>query len=314
MIFITHDLSTLADICRRIAVMYAGRIVEEGPERRGLRRRRAPVHARARRGVPGDRRPGVPHEPVRAAGRPAGPAPRAERLPVPPALPGARSTSAPRRPSSCGPPGPSREAACVHVRGRAGGRVTRRGPAPRGARPARGVPRPRGPGARGGRRGPRRERGRDGGPRGRVRLRQDDARPRRSWASSGRARARCASAASRSRYGRRALREHRRRAQMIFQDPTGALNARQTLYEAVAEGMRIQGLEGDEEQLVADALSRAGLRPPESFFTPLPVRDLRRAAPARDHRGRDGRWARACSWRTSPSRRWTHRSAARSSR
>jgi peptide/nickel transport system ATP-binding protein len=30
-VFITHDLSTLANICRRIAVMYAGRIVEEGP-------------------------------------------------------------------------------------------------------------------------------------------------------------------------------------------------------------------------------------------------------------------------------------------
>ena len=58
-------------------------------------------------------------------------------------------------------------------------------------------------------------------------------------------------------YGRRALREHRRRAQMIFQDPTGALNARQTLYEAVAEGIRIQGVEGNEEQLVADALSGA---------------------------------------------------------
>ena len=71
-------------------------------------------------------------------------------------------------------------------------------------------------------------------------------------------------------YSRAGLREHRRHAQMIFQDPTGALNARQTLYEAVAEGLRIQGVEGNEEQLVADALARAGLRPPESFFTRYP--------------------------------------------
>jgi oligopeptide/dipeptide ABC transporter ATP-binding protein len=71
-------------------------------------------------------------------------------------------------------------------------------------------------------------------------------------------------------YRRAGLREHRRRAQMIFQDPTGALNARQTLYEAVAEGIRIQGLEGNEEQIVAEALANAGLRPPESFFTRYP--------------------------------------------
>jgi len=31
MLFITHDLSTLASACQRLAVMYAGRIVEEGP-------------------------------------------------------------------------------------------------------------------------------------------------------------------------------------------------------------------------------------------------------------------------------------------
>ena len=71
-------------------------------------------------------------------------------------------------------------------------------------------------------------------------------------------------------YDRRGMREHRRHAQMIFQDPTGALNARQTLYEAVAEGIRVQGLEGDEEELVARALANAGLRPPESFFTRYP--------------------------------------------
>jgi oligopeptide/dipeptide ABC transporter ATP-binding protein len=71
-------------------------------------------------------------------------------------------------------------------------------------------------------------------------------------------------------YDRDGMREHRRRAQMIFQDPTGALNARQTLYEAVAEGLRVQKVRGNEEALVAEALSRAGLRPPESFFTRYP--------------------------------------------
>jgi peptide/nickel transport system ATP-binding protein len=64
-------------------------------------------------------------------------------------------------------------------------------------------------------------------------------------------------------------RAFRRKAQMVFQDPTGALNPRQTIYEAVAEGLRVHRL-GDEERRVAQALAQAGLRPPERFFARYP--------------------------------------------
>ena len=37
MVFITHDLSTLTSVCSRLAVMYAGRIVEEGPAKAAFR-------------------------------------------------------------------------------------------------------------------------------------------------------------------------------------------------------------------------------------------------------------------------------------
>ena len=71
------------------------------------------------------------------------------------------------------------------------------------------------------------------------------------------------------------LRPFRREAQMIFQDPTASLNPRQTIYEIVAEGLRIhkihEGPNGEtEEQLVAQALSRSGLRPPERFYLLYP--------------------------------------------
>lgn len=58
--------------------------------------------------------------------------------------------------------------------------------------------------------------------------------------------------------------------QMVFQDPTGALNPRQTIYDIVAEGLRIRKDTGDELELVKEALSRAGLRPPERFLTRYP--------------------------------------------
>jgi peptide/nickel transport system ATP-binding protein len=71
------------------------------------------------------------------------------------------------------------------------------------------------------------------------------------------------------------FRSYRRRVQMVFQDPTASLNPRQTIYEIVAEGLRIhrihRGPAGEaEEELVARALSRAGLRPPERFFLLYP--------------------------------------------
>jgi oligopeptide/dipeptide ABC transporter ATP-binding protein len=71
-------------------------------------------------------------------------------------------------------------------------------------------------------------------------------------------------------YSAKSLKAYRRGVQMVFQDPTGALNPRQTIYEAVAEGLRIHGLSDGEEATVAEALSVSGLRPPERFFTRYP--------------------------------------------
>jgi peptide/nickel transport system ATP-binding protein len=45
LLFITHDLSVLAELCDRIAVMYAGRVVEDGPARAVFE---SPAHPYAR--------------------------------------------------------------------------------------------------------------------------------------------------------------------------------------------------------------------------------------------------------------------------
>ncbi|GGP17100.1 ABC transporter ATP-binding protein [Nonomuraea glycinis] len=70
-------------------------------------------------------------------------------------------------------------------------------------------------------------------------------------------------------YGSKALKAYRRQVQLVLQDPTGSLNPRQTVYEAVAEGPRIHRMP-DEAEVVNSALARAGLRPPERFLLRYP--------------------------------------------
>jgi ABC-type glutathione transport system ATPase component len=68
----------------------------------------------------------------------------------------------------------------------------------------------------------------------------------------------------------RGLKEYRREAQLVLQDPTSALNPRHSVYEAIAEGLRIHRVPGDEREHVAAALDAAELRPPEEFMSRLP--------------------------------------------
>jgi peptide/nickel transport system ATP-binding protein len=77
------------------------------------------------------------------------------------------------------------------------------------------------------------------------------------------------------RHDRASLKAWRRRVQLVPQDPTGSLNPRRTVYDAVSEGLRVhriaQGADRAQERvLVAQALSRAGLRPAERFFDRYP--------------------------------------------
>ena len=75
---------------------------------------------------------------------------------------------------------------------------------------------------------------------------------------------------------RAGLKAYRRQVQFVLQDPTASLNPKHTVYEAVAEGIRIHRLPGDERERVATALSQAELTPPEALLR----RPSRRSCPA----------------------------------
>ena len=67
-----------------------------------------------------------------------------------------------------------------------------------------------------------------------------------------------------------ALKAHRRAVQLVLQDPSSALNPRQTIFDAVAEGPRLHRMRSGLRERVLDSLSRAGLRPPEQFLARYP--------------------------------------------
>ncbi len=67
----------------------------------------------------------------------------------------------------------------------------------------------------------------------------------------------------------RELKDFRRKVQLVLQDPSGSLNPRLSVYESVAEGVRIHGLD-DEVARVAAALESAQLGPAEDFFESIP--------------------------------------------
>ena len=68
----------------------------------------------------------------------------------------------------------------------------------------------------------------------------------------------------------RDLKAYRRLVQLVLQDPGGALNPRQSVFDAVAEGPRVHGETDELESRVHDALARAGLRPPAAFVDRYP--------------------------------------------
>jgi peptide/nickel transport system ATP-binding protein len=115
-IFITHDLSTLADICSRIAVMYAGRIVEQGPSQEVFTHAAHPYTRALGAAFPVIGDPAFRMNPSGVAGDPPNPRMLPSGCPFHPRCPAAVEIC-PSTDVELWPAGAGREAACVHVSG-----------------------------------------------------------------------------------------------------------------------------------------------------------------------------------------------------
>ncbi|MCS7005984.1 MAG: ABC transporter ATP-binding protein [Gaiellaceae bacterium] len=116
MLFITHDLATLSYVCRRTAVMYAGRIVEEGPSEDVFRRAAHPYAAALAAAFPVIGDPSFRKRPAGLSGDPPDPRALPSGCPFHPRCPVAEPECA-RVEVELWPAGEARRAACVRVLG-----------------------------------------------------------------------------------------------------------------------------------------------------------------------------------------------------
>ncbi len=73
--------------------------------------------------------------------------------------------------------------------------------------------------------------------------------------------------------GERELREHRRRMQIVFQDPHASLNPAMTVEQSVGHPLKIHGIVSERDRIrrrVAEVLERVGLAPAEQFLDKYP--------------------------------------------
>ncbi len=74
-------------------------------------------------------------------------------------------------------------------------------------------------------------------------------------------------------YSGKELREYRKKAQIIFQDPYNSINPKQTIFDIVAEPLEVNSVcstEHEKEERVITAISEAGLRPATEYLYRYP--------------------------------------------